>query len=245
MKKTINIKCIACECDITLPTEDKQCAQCGTSILKSQKVASKIFDDCAKQIKALGDESAKKALVLQNNAQERATDVTNKAEAKLKDLVVQDAAISEIIKVNEAAKEEITTIFQSATEQVEALRDSTNAEIAVVAKKAGYNPAKTTHSPNVEKSQLKHSLKEGLPYFYFKIFTNLMCLFVVGMGIGVAFVDTTPFLGLVVIIGGLLVMPFTHYIVSKRFTWLNYANMSLMGCALLIGGTIKFGMMIQ
>lgn len=50
-------------------------------------------------------------------------------------------------------------------------------------------------------------------------------------------------LGVVAVIADLLMLPLTHEVVSKFFTWLSYTNMQLMGYSLLTGIMLKISML--
>jgi len=76
-----------------------------------------------------------------------------------------------------------------------------------------------------------------------KFLVNIYCIIVLIFGLLVT--QAHLFLGMVLIFAGLLLLPFTHKLLSKKFTWLSYSNMRLMGYTVLTASIINLAMMYQ
>lgn len=240
MEGTITIKCISCEGDIELPTQDKYCSHCDTPLKKSKKAAYKVFRACSKEMKRVSISSNKQALAIRNCAAKEAKAIMKEATTELNALAAKDSPNSELSKVRQATEVEIVKVFDAANEQVRELGEATQSELTKIAKKAGYDASKHKIQENIHKISPDDLKRVGSPY-KFKWLTSMMCILIIGVGIGV--MQTYLFLGIVAVIAGLLMMPLTHEVVSKFFTWLSYTNMQLMGYSLLTGVMLKIAML--
>lgn len=240
MEGTITIKCINCEGDIELPTQDKCCSRCDTPLKKSKKAAYKVFRACSKEMKRVRDSSNNQALAIRDCAKKEAEGIIKEATAELKVLAEKNAPNNEFLKVNQVSEAKIKKVFDTANNQVRELGEATQSELTEIAKKAGYDASRHKIQENIQKISPDDLKRVGSPY-KLKWLTSMMCVLIIGLGIGV--MQTYLFLGVVAVIAGLLMLPLTHEVISKFFTWLSYTNMRLMGYSLLTGVMLKIAML--
>lgn len=235
------IKCVTCENDIELPTKQTRCPCCDTPVKKSQKLALKNFRSCRKQIGLLKKTNTKAAIQLKNEAAKQSKLIISKADADLKMLVANNASVNEFSKVNEAAKQEISTVFDNTNKQIITLSKTTAHKIAEIALQAGFDASKHQLDSNSEECS-SDKVETSSPY-RLKFLVNIYCIIVLIFGLLVT--QAHLFLGMVLIFAGLLLLPFTHKLLSKKFTWLSYSNMRLMGYTVLTASIINLAMMYQ
>lgn len=240
MEGTIVIKCISCEGDIELPTQDKRCNHCDTPLKKSKKAAYKIFKACSKEMRSVKVSSNKQALAIRDRAAKDAKGIIKEATAELKVLAAKGAPNSEFLKVNQVSEVKIKKVFDTANRQVRELGEATQTELIEIAKKAGYDAPRHEIQESVQKISSDELKRVGSPY-KLKWLTSMISILIVGIGIGIT--QTYLFLGVVAVIAGLLMLPLTHEVVSKFFTWLSYTNMQLMGYSLLTGVMLRIAML--
>ncbi|MGP9667007.1 hypothetical protein [Psychrobacter sp. AOP31-A1-22] len=239
MKGTIIIKCIACEGNIELPTQNKRCCHCDAPLKKSKKTAYKTFKVCFKEMRSVKASNERRCKAIQRAAEKEAAEITEEATAELKLLMKKDMPNSEFLKFSQATEKKIITVFDEAHKQIDKLNEDTMSELAELASKAGYHESNREVQEGVQKASPDELKKEGSPY-ELKWLTIIMCMLIVSVGISIT--QTYPFLGVVTIVAGLLMLPLTHEFITKTFTWLSYANMRLMGYALLTGVMLKIAM---
>lgn len=241
MESTVIIKCVTCENDIELPTKQTCCPCCDTPVKKSKKSALKNFRSCRKQIGLLKKTNTKAAIQLKNDAAKQSKLIISKADAKLKMLVANNASANEFYKVNKAAEQEISAVFDNANKQITSLSKTTAEKIIEITSKSGFDASKHQIDSN-SKEYSPEKAEPSSPY-RFKFLVSTYCIPILLFGLVVT--QAHLFLGIVLILAGLLLLPFTHELLSKKFTWLSYPNMRLMGYTVLTASIINLAMMYQ
>ena len=151
MEGTIIIKCISCEGDIELPTQDKCFSHCDTPLQKSKKAAYKVFRACSKEMKHVRVSSEKKAVAIRDCAAKEANSIMKEATAELNVLAPKNSPNSELSKVRQATEVEIVKVFDATNKQVRELDEATQSKLTEIAKKAGYDASRHKIQENIQK----------------------------------------------------------------------------------------------
>lgn len=247
------IKCKKCEHDIEIPSESRNCLECGKPVIGSINAAIKeskmetkaILDNKAqakKTIRALQKKTAKEINENGKIVNRKLVMIKDKATEQIKAMPA-DATNDMMKAVAEQANKDQDEIFNAGTKQAEAIMKKHTDEVAKIAKDAGIDAPKSSldiarlsKDDVVAAKQVKS--EKAMDFIQYGVFFLITPL-------GMLTIEEFFAVGLLLLVAGVIALPPISKKILSSFNWLSSVNLFFITHVLVVAGLYRLTMLVS